>query len=867
MKEFAKKPVVTFIILFCFFSMNSLNAQTIAFPGAEGAGKYTIGGRGGDVYIVTNLNDDGTGSFRNGIATINGPRTIVFNVAGTIELKSPISISNVSNLTIAGQTAPGKGITFKDWNFNVSNSKHLIFRYFRIRVGDDNKPVPSGPDCISIIECENFVLDHISLSWGIDGNGDLYEPRFGTIQWCIFSEALHESIHEKGPHAMCTSMRYAKDQTTLHHNIYASSRDRHPSTDGGTNVFEFCNNTDYNYSGGHNLAGSQINLLGNYYKAGPETGDDKKPINFKSGWADPPSHGYFSGNHFDVGSNSSAFNADNYLAMDYHEEYDRDGNYQPTTREIFESFTKFDAGIYALENIESGEVAYQSCLDYSGCSMERDAVDVRFINTIINNTGKLIDSQDEVGGWDNYSPEDRASGWDTDEDGMPDTWETANGLNPNNPEDRNNDRNKDGYTNLEEYLYSLTYMHIDTKPVINIISPEPNDVFTTNNIAVEAYSNDFNGGSVQNMQLYFDGQLIVSGPEIDTTINNVSNGAHQVVIEATDNSGKVTTKTTTVYVGTKVCKITVNDPENGTIIIDPPGGQYCDGIDVTITANPDINYIFDGWTGSIQSDVNPLVITTTSDITLATSFNVDPDVLASLDYSEIKINFQPPASEIPEGFIPDTGKEYGMRDNGFVFGWIGGGDNLDYRDKPGDDPVLRTLNHFNKSGDYSWGIAVPNGIYSVDVGVGDGGYTGTYSINVEGIDNIDPDGDVDHYEQYYMESVLVEDGQLTLTRIGGTKINYIIISKIDVTGIVQNLKENKSINCYPNPADSSFSIELKGIENSDIKIYNMMGQLVYEERSMERIHRINNHGLSPGSYLVEVAGIGNEIYNQKIIIE
>ena len=432
--------------------------ELIAFPGAEGAGKFTTGGRGGDVYRVANLNDSGEGSFRDAIESINGPRTIVFDVAGTIRLKSNLEIREVSNLTIAGQTAPGKGITFADYPIKIHNSKQVIMRYLRVRLGDENKPPNSGFDCIEVNHNEDIILDHLSLSWGIDGNGDFRGLKNVTLQWIIFSEALNNSIHEKGAHGMCTSFRQPKGQATIHHNIYASSRNRHPSIGGGTDVTEFCNNLDYNWRSSNNIDGEQINVMSNYYKAGPSMEEDMPPIQFKSDGDAPVSKGYLAGNYFD--SLPLEYNEDNYTAMNFEAWGGPDSKYQATTRDVFEVSTRFDAGKYKLANIESAKDAYESCLKYSGCSLQRDLVDERFIQTIIDNTGKMIDSQSEVGGWDFYEEIQRPADWDTDNDGMPNEWEKQNGLDPKNPEDGKTDNDKDGYTNLEEYLNSLIKIKI-----------------------------------------------------------------------------------------------------------------------------------------------------------------------------------------------------------------------------------------------------------------------------------------------------------------------------------------------------------------------------------------------------------------------
>jgi len=252
---------------------------------------------------------------------------------------------------------------------------------------------------------------------------------------------------------MCSSFRDPKGQATIHHNIYASSRSRHPSINGGADVTEFSNNVDYNWDNSNNISGEQINVMGNYYKAGPSMREGIHPIQFKSGKDAPVSRGYLSGNHFD--GLPQAYNEDNYTAMNYKAWGGPETKYQATTREVFEVSTRFDAGKYKLANVQSAQEAYDACLKYSGCSLNRDLVDERFIKTIIDNTGKRIDSQNEVGGWDFYETINRPADWDTDSDGMPNDWEKKNGLDPNNPEDGKGDKNKNGYTNLEEYINKL----------------------------------------------------------------------------------------------------------------------------------------------------------------------------------------------------------------------------------------------------------------------------------------------------------------------------------------------------------------------------------------------------------------------------
>jgi pectate lyase len=445
----------TWLLLFCLATgiANGQVPDPLAFPGAEGAGKFTKGGRGGDVYHVTTLADSGAGSLREGIKSSKGPRTIVFDISGMIRLKSDLQIKEKSYLTIAGQTAPSKGITLADRALKIRKSNHVVVRYLRIRVGDENKTVPTNPDCVTVEYDDHIILDHLSLSWGIDGNGDFRGLKHATVQWSIFSESLHDSgLHRENPHAMCSSFRESAGFATLHHNIYATSRNRHPSTAGGSEVMEFANNINYNWSGCHNLSGEQYNLINNYYKVGPMMGD-RLPIRYKSKDVKPVSHGYFSGNYFD--GLPGKYNKDNYTAIDL-ESGGPDGKYKNTTRQFYEAKTRFDAGKYKLTKIESAKEAYESCLQLSGCSLVRDTVDERLIKTIINKTGKVIDSQNDVGGWDMYPSVARPASFDTDQDGMSDAWERKLGLNPDDPTDGNKDRNNDGFTNLEEYINSLT---------------------------------------------------------------------------------------------------------------------------------------------------------------------------------------------------------------------------------------------------------------------------------------------------------------------------------------------------------------------------------------------------------------------------
>lgn len=431
-------------------SSAAVKGPQLAFPGAEGFGRLARGGRGGDVYHVTTLADDGPGSLRDGIRTAKGPRTIVFDLSGTILLKSPLLIDK-SYLTIAGQSAPGDGICLRDQTFRLRKASHIIVRYLRIRLGDKNKPRPSGPDCIDTTDIDHVIFDHLSAGWGIDGNHDLRRGGNFTLQWSIYAEALNHSLHDEGPHAMLGSFRDLTAGISLHHNLFASSRDRHPTLGGSprTNpnaVADFRNNVIYNVEGATNLGNCKINVINNYFRPGPNTPRERLPMALKAENRGAPKV-YVSGNLFE-GTNK--FDRDNMLAVDFVRW--AKGNYLTTTAAEVRQESEFSLDGDA-PHTQSARNAYETVLATSGASLVRDAADARLVKGVRDRTHCMIDSQDEVGGWPELKTKSAPS--DRDRDGMPDQWEKDHGLNPDDYEDGNRDRDKDGYTNLEEYLNGL----------------------------------------------------------------------------------------------------------------------------------------------------------------------------------------------------------------------------------------------------------------------------------------------------------------------------------------------------------------------------------------------------------------------------
>ncbi len=334
------------------------------------------------------------------------------------------------------------------------------------------------------------------------------------------------------------------------------------------------------------------------------------------------------------------------------------------------------------------EEAYQRVLRLAGASLKRDTVDQRIIHDVSTGTATcmdggngsihgFIDTQDAVGGW----PELKSlpAPTDTDGDGMPDVWEVAKGLAPKEPSDGNAGANHDGYTHLEDYLNSLALRYYDTKPSISTISPKVNETFIAPSavtIDVDAYANDYNGGSIARMELYVDEQLVKAEDEasrIAATLDRLSHGMHRMVVKATDDTGNVSTETTVVYVGTQRVRVAIKeDARNGRVALSPEGGLYNEGVDVRVEAVPDEGYRFHSWIEDIESDQKLLTIKTANDITLKPVFVPTEDALDKYR-KPIRITFGPlEGFYAAPGYIVDGGSQYSEKLNGYTYGWLEG---------------------------------------------------------------------------------------------------------------------------------------------------------------------------------------------------
>ena len=439
----------------------------VAFPGAEGFGKYTTGGRGGKVYIISNLNDKGPGSFREA-AEAKGKRMVVFSVSGTIHLESKLTIKG--DVTIAGQSAPGDGICLADNSVGIGGD-NIIIRYLRFRMGDKYQKGGmvdgnGGDDAFGGTRKKNIIIDHCSMSWSTDEVFSVYAGDSSTLQWNIIAEPLNYSYHfetgDKDYEHHGYGGIWGGHHLTAHHNLFAHCNSRNPRFDGIRNTTEenvdYRNNVIYDWGSNNIYAGEggNYNIVNNYFKYGPSTNKNVRyriinPGKRETLPAIPFGKWYVNGNYVDE---AAAVTKENYLGVDM----GNGGTEEDKKNTVV-------AKPIPSEKIpeQSAKDAYESVLQYVGASYKRDTIDERIINNVKNRKGGFIDVQ---GGFPHGTAyELTINAWpllksfpaliDTDKDGMPDEWEKKNGLNPADAVDASNYKLSKGYTNIEVYLNSL----------------------------------------------------------------------------------------------------------------------------------------------------------------------------------------------------------------------------------------------------------------------------------------------------------------------------------------------------------------------------------------------------------------------------
>ena len=482
-----------------------------AFPGAEGHGRYVTGGRGGEVRHVTNLNDKGEGSLR---AAVNGnnKKIVVFDISGIIALESDLVIG--ANTTIEGQTAPAPGITVRYQTVRPSDNN--IIRFLRIRRGEE-KDVNDGADAIWQRQKDGIVLDHCSFSWSIDEIASFYDNQHFTMQWCTLGEALANPGHSKGEHSY--GGIWGGKGASFHHNFLCHMQNRVPRFCGArynwdkydtekyansiqAEIVDFRNCVMYNWGGGNGCyggtGGGNINIVNNYYKAGPATNNKTRVTQISvatssnasgSDFMGYCSRYYINGNYVTAAGNK----AENYdwqgVIYDAGTSIIDGEHYIPDTKHMYGESIKYrknskdeDCVIIKLDNeVETGKVtthsaqnAYQQVLTYAGASLYRDDVDARYMKEAADGTTTYTGSAEKTGdgkaiahrpgiidfvkdqGEYTLESNGRPDNFDTDSDGMPDAWETANGLDPQSNDAAEYTLDKHGfYTNVEVYCNSL----------------------------------------------------------------------------------------------------------------------------------------------------------------------------------------------------------------------------------------------------------------------------------------------------------------------------------------------------------------------------------------------------------------------------
>lgn len=459
--------------------------KQLAFPGAEGFGRYTTGGRGGTVYRVTTLEDTGEeGSFR-WACNQKGPRTIIFDVSGTIYLKSSLRLNN-GDVTIAGQSAPGGGICIADYPFSIG-ADNVIIRYMRFRCGNRHVDEHEG-DGLGGMDLKDVIIDHCSVSWSVDECLSVYGSKNLTVQWCIAAQSMVNAGHSKGNHGY--GGNWGGSGASYHHNliIHHSSRTPRlgprPSTQTDERM-DMRNNVIYNWGGNgcYGGEGMNVNIVNNYYKPGPATEKRNTTIQRRiagigirtSEYTDHDSETpnewdkmwhvwgkfYVDGN---VNSKYDDVTNDNWTYGMYNQITNGSGvdyTYTQATRDTMRINEPID---FVAVTTHSAEDAFERVLKYAGCrrtESTRDALDILLVNDATEGTatftGKncdpgFINSQDDCGGWPVLATAQVPA--DLDNDGISDQWEDFNGLDPSNPDDAK-EIGPDGYTNLERYLNSL----------------------------------------------------------------------------------------------------------------------------------------------------------------------------------------------------------------------------------------------------------------------------------------------------------------------------------------------------------------------------------------------------------------------------
>ena len=840
-----------FSSIFCLLTSISLYPQQVAFPGAEGYGAYTTGGRGGTVYEVTNLNNSGSGSLRDAVSGSN--RTIVFRIAGYIELTSTLHITGHS-LTIAGQTAPGDGICVRDYP-TIIESNNVIIRFMRFRLGDRYE---LSSDAFDINDRNNIILDHCSISWGGDECASWYGNTNLTIQWCMVGEGLSYLGHSMGG--------LWGGNSTYHHNLIYSCGSRHPkfayTYDG--DITDHRNNVIYNwgYESAYCSPTGRVNIVGNYYKYGPSTSSgvrnrivyteyDTKRLfvadNYVYGYPDITADNWNGGVHGDPIRHDDPFPA-------------------PAVSQ------------------QDAETAYELVLLHAGASTSRDSVDLRVIDQVTNRTGRIIGRPSDIGGFPSLISS--LPPIDTDHDGMPDDYEADNELKPNDPDDRNDDPDGDGFTNLEDYLNSLVpydyeSLGTDTIPpaaptglVAKTFSGAQIDLSWTDHAVNERgfriqYSDD-NWQTCKEETIALANITAISVTGLNGSTRYVFRVVAYNMAGASDYSN--TASDSTIARNHFFLWTAIEGP--GRIICVPDSINYRKGSVVTVTAVPDSGYVFDTWLDGLSGVKNPETVTINTSVSIKAKFVPETVIVAPLLY-----DFGP--GPVAAGYtnITTSSSAYTVG-TGYGFTAVTG---LDQRDRGAPDVLRRDFIVANSK--RSFVVDLPNDEYHIHFIAGDNmssAPNGPMDVFAEGIKRISglySDGGSFNEQNF---TIAVTDGQLNLDMVhslsstGTWRINALEIVST-TTGITDEGFIGPSrfdlLQNYPNPFNSETKIGFQINTKSQVKleIYNLLGKKITtlcDEPKSPGYHEINwkAEKVSSGIYFYRIEAIdisGNRFFDVK----
>ncbi|GAA6764673.1 hypothetical protein AAFH68_06050 [Flavobacterium sp. CGRL1] len=517
----------------------SFKPAQLAFPGAEGYGRYAVGGRGGKVIEVTNLNDDGPGSLRDAINQEIGPRTIVFNVSGNIKLASRL-VANQPYITIAGQTAPGEGITISRAPIGLTGNDGVI-RFLKVRIGGG-----TTFDGMGLTGADYSIIDHCSISWTIDESFSSRGAHHISLQRTLISEALNVAGHDKYPagkmHGFAATI--GGDIGSFHHNLLAHNQGRNWSIGGGLNGdgyytgrLDITNNVVYNWGGRTTDGGAnEVNFVNNFYKPGASTTIFVALNAQHEGVGKGMQRYYFNGNimpgYFDEKSQDKGRKStvSNNEKVDYETFVDKP---------FFPSYVETQSAKAAYKNVLSDVGANQPFFDKHDNRIVAETLKGTFTyKGSKSGLGGMIDNEQDAGGWPNFASETRPADWDTDHDGLPNWWEKAFGLNENSKagdfSDANQDTDKDGFTQLDNYLDWLAQPHyfvnLKDKKVLNVAD----------------YFKGYENKPVYTFSDLKNGKVVLKGKEIQFT--TVEKGFASFVLTVKDADGDSMNRTINFFV-------------------------------------------------------------------------------------------------------------------------------------------------------------------------------------------------------------------------------------------------------------------------------------------------------------------------------